>query len=82
LNLASRVFVDRQRTVYVADEGYHLIMKIAEGEDVGTIVAGGSTGGGDHQLRAPTSVLVDKFGNVYVTDNANHRVMCWPPWSQ
>ncbi|CAF3600778.1 unnamed protein product, partial [Rotaria sp. Silwood2] len=45
-------------------------------------MVGGSTGGGDHQLGVPTSVLVDKFGNVYVTDSANHRVMCWPPWSQ
>jgi DNA-binding beta-propeller fold protein YncE len=79
LKAAIRVFVDRHRTVYVADFGYHQIVKIAEGEAKGSMVAGGSEGSGDGQLRGPTGVLVDKSGSVYVTDCYNHRVMCWPP---
>ncbi|CAF3807068.1 unnamed protein product [Rotaria sp. Silwood1] len=82
LNAADKMFVDRHRTVYVADQGYHQIMKIAEGETQGSIVAGGSKDLGDGQLSGPTSVLVDKSGNVYVTDTFNHRVMCWSPGAQ
>ncbi len=79
LGTPDRVFVDRHRTVYVADRSYHQIMKIAEVENQGSVVAGGSQGRGDGQLHSPTSVLVDKSGNVYVTDSYDQRVMCWSP---
>ncbi len=74
-----RMFVDQYRTVYVADQGNDQIIKKAENETQGSVVAGGSHGSGANQLNRPTSVLVDKLGNVYVTDSVNHRVMCWPP---
>lgn len=54
-------------------------MKMAVGQTYGAIATGGSTGDGAAQLHNPTSVLVDKSGNIYVTDTFNHRIMWWPP---
>jgi DNA-binding beta-propeller fold protein YncE len=52
-----------------------------------TLIAGGelnsSVGDGDGpsnvRLRAPTSLRLDAFGNVYVADSLNHRVRRFHP---
>jgi sugar lactone lactonase YvrE len=58
-------------------------MKWMQDAQEGIIVAGGQ-GQGDNltQLSYPRGVIVDRFGNVYVADSNNHRVMRWPKESQ
>jgi DNA-binding beta-propeller fold protein YncE len=44
----------------------------------GIIVAGGNDEGNSlKQLSSPQGVIVDQSGQIYVTDNDNHRVMRW-----
>ncbi|XZF14901.1 gliding motility-associated C-terminal domain-containing protein [Chitinophagaceae bacterium MMS25-I14] len=48
----------------------------------GTVAAGttGSTGSGNTQFNTgPLGVSTDIYGNVYVADNNNHRIMKWQP---
>ncbi|CAF1165482.1 unnamed protein product [Rotaria sp. Silwood1] len=53
-------------------------MKWSIGSKEGIVVAGGNGwGNGTNQLSAPTSVVVDHMGTVYVADRNNHRVMRW-----
>jgi serine/threonine-protein kinase len=79
LGLAVRVFVDQYRTVYVADQRTDRVIRKAETDIQGSVVAGGSPGNDTNQLNCPNSVLVDKSGNVYVSDAKNNRIMCWSP---
>ena len=47
---------------------------------VGTSVAGGNDyGSAANQLAYPSGVYVDVTGNIYVTDQGNHRVQKWAP---
>lgn len=73
------VATDGEETVYVADTGNHTIRKIANG--VVTTVAGlaGSAGNADGfgsaaRFNAPTAMVVDARGNLYVCDTGNHTV--------
>ncbi|CAF3744760.1 unnamed protein product [Rotaria sordida] len=77
LGRPDRLFVDENRTVYVADRLNHRVMKIVEGSTQGLVVAGRSQGKNDTQLDSPRGVTVDKSGNVYVADTLNHRIMRW-----
>jgi hypothetical protein len=65
-------------TVYVADEGAHVIRKItASGVTTfaGTGVAGYKDGAGDQaQFRNPWDLVLDLQGNLYVADSGNHRI--------
>ncbi len=46
----------------------------------GTTVAGGNGFGLEaNQLNGPSGIYVDENGNVYVTDQGNHRVQKWAP---
>src|SRR5579871_4805597 len=58
-------------------------MKWKKGARKGIIVAGGK-GEGDSltQLHDPSGIIVDHFGNIYVTDCLNHRIMCWSKGSK
>ncbi len=75
----SGVAVDGENIVYVADTGNHTIRKIANG--VVTTLAGlaGSPGsadgyGGAARFNAPTAMVVDARGNLYVCDTGNHTI--------
>jgi sugar lactone lactonase YvrE len=46
----------------------------AAAETYGFVTAWGSFGAGNGQFFGPAGVAVDAVGNVYVTDNGNHRV--------
>ena len=53
-------------------------MKWTKGTKTGIVVAGGNGKGEDRtQWSSPTGVWVDEWGNVYVVDSLNHRVVCW-----
>jgi RHS repeat-associated protein len=67
-------------TVYVADQGNHRVRRIVDGR-VETIAGTGDPGyAGDDgpaleaELDEPTSVAVDRFGAVLVSERANHVV--------
>lgn len=58
--------------LYVAERGNNRIQRIT---NIGThVVAWGTGGTGAGQFGEPIGVAVDSGGNVYVTENANHRV--------
>jgi sugar lactone lactonase YvrE len=69
-------FVDKDRSVYVADHQNNRIMKWIESAQVGILIAGANESGSEmNQLSLPTSVVVDQIGSFYVTDTLNNRVM-------
>ena len=57
-------------------------MKWVKGAKEGIVVAGGQGQGNNlTQLFYPQGVIVDRWGNVYVADCSNHRIMRWSPGS-
>jgi sugar lactone lactonase YvrE len=70
--------VDTQGNIYVAERDNDCIRKITPAGIVSTL-AGSTRGyaegkGTDAKFNQPLDVAVDPAGNVYVTDNNNHRI--------
>jgi sugar lactone lactonase YvrE len=74
------LYVDDDRTVYVADQWNHRIMEWKWDATSGQVVAGGNgQGSGAHQLSNPQDVIVDKErDSLIICDNSNRRVVRWP----
>lgn len=76
------VHVDRQNNIYIADTANHVIRKIAPDGIISTVAGRGGQFGyeGDTGqatlalLREPTSVFVDTFGSVLISDSSNHVI--------
>lgn len=73
------VALDKDGNLYVADEGNHLIRKVAPDGEVTTLAGSGqqafADGKGDAaSFNAPKGVAVGPDGNVYVADFGNHRI--------
>ena len=75
------VATDAFDNVYVAERSGHRVRKIDPTGIISTLAGTGTQGysgdGGpatEAQLARPTNVAVDPFGNVYVADEANHRI--------
>lgn len=72
------IFVDKDRTIYIADTNNARIVKWTEGALFGQIVAGKfGTGSGTAQLYNPMDIVVDKTGTIYITDTNNNRIQKW-----
>ena len=75
------VTVDAAANIYIADSGNHRVREIDAATGIISSAAGTSAGyGGDGglatqaELNYPRGVAVDVSGNLYITDNLNHRV--------
>ncbi|CAF4344515.1 unnamed protein product, partial [Adineta steineri] len=70
LNTPCGMFVDTNLNLYVADTYNNRIQKFASGQLNGTTIATGA-----FVLYHPTSVILDADGYIFITDNANHRLI-------
>ena len=74
--------LDTVGNLYIADTHNHRIRRLAASTQTITTIAGTGTPGfsGDNnsattaQLNLPTALALDTTGDLYVTDNANHRI--------
>ncbi len=71
---------DAEGNIYVADAGTHIIRKIAPSGAVTTLAGTAGQSGSTDGLRAearfdvPSSLALDRDGNLYVADSRNHIV--------
>ena len=80
LNAPSKVFVDDDRAMYIADTNNHRIQKWIYGACSGVTVAGtGVAGATASQLNYPVAVVVDSNQYMYIVDQSNHRIQRWAP---
>ena len=77
----SGLAMDSLGNLYVADVGYSRIRKVSPAGIITTVVGTGAQGfagdGGQAtaaSLYAPTSVVVDVVGNIYIADAGNNRI--------
>ena len=81
LNFPHAVAVDTAGNVYFADTFNHRVRKInAAGTAITTVIGTGHEGSTlssptQTRLRYPWGVEVDRFGNVFVSDTVNHRIL-------
>ncbi|CAF1467928.1 unnamed protein product [Adineta steineri] len=76
----SFIFVDDDLSLYVSDRDNNRVMKWLKNTKKGIVVAGGGSGRGTDSLTKlffPAGIVVDQFGQIYVADSSNHRVMRW-----
>ena len=77
------VWVDVNGYLYIADTYNSRIQRFPPGSTQatnGVTVAGTNTAGSAaNELDHPTSVCVDQFGNIYVSDLGNNRLQKFPP---
>lgn len=78
------LFVDAIGNLYVADTYNGRIQKFPPGSGsatAGVTVAGGNGVGSAANQFEPSGVCLDGFGNLYVTDYLNGRILKFPPGS-
>ena len=74
----SDLFVDDDRTMYIADVGNFRIQKWIYGASSGVTVAGfGILGSAANQFNNPWAVIVDSNQYMYISDLGNNRVQRW-----
>ncbi|UTJ06117.1 Ig-like domain-containing protein [Arcobacter roscoffensis] len=83
LNFPMEIDIDSNGNIYIADKGNHAIRKIDINTGIINTVAGtfgerGSSGDGGSalsaKLTAPTGLIVDDIGNIYIADSNNHVI--------
>ena len=81
-NSPSSVFVDDVGYVYIADRSNFRVMRFSPGSTSatdGVIIAGGNGPGKALNQLQPNAICIDADGNLYVADDANSRVLKFPP---
>ena len=80
LNRPYGLYIDNEKTIYIADFGNHRIIAWKKGATCGEIVAGGNGEGSEnHQLSYPQKVIIDEVNDsLIIADNGNKRVVRWP----
>lgn len=69
------IFVDQLGTVYVSDFYNNRITRWAMGAIQGSVIVGGNGPGAQvNQFNGPFALAFDRYGNLHVADNNNHRV--------
>lgn len=75
------ITIDGNGNIYVADNGNHVIRKITPTGIISTVAGNGTAGflgdGGQAtaaRLNGPAGVAIDGSGNLYISDQANHRI--------
>ncbi len=85
LSLPYGVYVDSSNILYVTDYGNHRIQRFPANSTSatnGTTIAGGNgVGSALNQMNNPRSIHIDYFGNLYVADYENNRVLLFPSGS-
>ncbi len=77
----SSVAVDKIGNVYIADQNNNRIRKVDTFGKISTVMGNGVAGytadgvaAAHSQIYAPSSVAVDKWGNVYISDELNYMI--------
>jgi len=78
-NDAYSVGVDASGNIYAAEIGRHLIRKVTPAGVVTTLAGSGIAGfadgsGAAARFNSPQNLVVDSYGNIYVTDGSNHLI--------
>jgi sugar lactone lactonase YvrE len=82
LNAPQGLFITAAGTLYIADTGNNAVRAVGLTSNTITTLAGNGTAGfaGDGgsansaQLSAPTAVVADAYGNLFIADTNNHRI--------
>ena len=70
------ICIDEEKTIYVADQGNHRIVKWKKDAICGETVAGGNE---NHRLNFPTKAIIDEVNDcLIIADLGNKRVVRWP----
>jgi sugar lactone lactonase YvrE len=72
------LFIDQNKSIFIADGQNYRVVQWVAGATEGTIVAGGNGDGQElNQLDRPMSIILDQMGTMYVVEYQNHRVTRW-----
>ncbi|MEO8762104.1 MAG: hypothetical protein ABI388_11395, partial [Bacteroidia bacterium] len=81
INSPNGINFDTQGNLYIAEEGNNIIRMVNTAGIVSTVAGNGFGGyGGDGgqatatELNAPTNVITDALGNIYIADQSNQRI--------
>ncbi|CAF1226629.1 unnamed protein product [Adineta steineri] len=79
LIVSRRIFIDKNKNIFIADLWNHRIVEWKCGAKDGQIIAGGNgKGNGMGQLNEPSDVIVDqKNHSIIIADSENKRVIRW-----
>lgn len=74
------IYLDKNKNLYVVDDGRQCVTRWAPGATKGIVVAGGNgKGGALNQFYTPGSIVVDNNNNIYVGDDLTYSVRKWAP---
>ncbi|CAF4132925.1 unnamed protein product [Adineta steineri] len=79
LNSPEGIFIDKNKSIFIADRWNHRIVEWKYNAKEGQIIAGGSGNGNRmDQLSYPTNVIVDQQNHsIIIADRGNTRVIQW-----
>ncbi len=86
LSYPKGIALDATGNIYIADDGNNRIRKVTLAGIISTLAGNGISGfsgdGGNAtnaELNSPRGVVVDAIGNIYISDDGNHRIRTVTP---